>query len=59
MRPVCSTLFFASTSRSILTGESKTIPIIQGKLGLGKYQGLYLYEHRDGTNTRKLIITLI
>ena len=45
--------------RSILTGEAKTIPIIQGKLGLSKNQGLYLYEHRDGINTRKLIITLI
>ena len=45
--------------RSILTGEAKTIPIIQGQLALGKFQGLYLYEHRAGNNTRKLIITLI
>jgi secondary thiamine-phosphate synthase enzyme len=44
--------------RSILTGESKTIPVIQSKLALGSYQGLYLYEHRAGNNTRKLIITL-
>jgi secondary thiamine-phosphate synthase enzyme len=43
--------------RSILTGEAKTIPIINGKLALGKFQGLYLYEHRSGNNTRKLIIT--
>ncbi|CAC9953648.1 hypothetical protein [uncultured Gammaproteobacteria bacterium] len=44
--------------RSILTGEAKTIPIIQGELALGEYQSLYLYEHRAGKNTRKLIITL-
>ncbi len=44
--------------RSILTGESKTIPIIDSKLALGKFQGLFLYEHRAGENTRKLIITL-
>ncbi len=45
--------------RSVLTGESKTIPIIDGKLALGKYQGLFLYEHRAGDNNRKLIITLL
>ncbi len=44
--------------RSILTGESKTIPIIDCKLALGKFQSLYLYEHRAGTNARKLIVTL-
>ncbi len=43
--------------RSILTGEAKTIPMIDGKLALGKFQGLYLYEHRSGNNARKLIIT--
>ncbi|WXU00860.1 MAG: hypothetical protein Ctma_1594 [Catillopecten margaritatus gill symbiont] len=44
--------------RSILTGESKTIPVIDGKLALGKFQGLFLYEHRAGINNRTLIITL-
>jgi len=44
--------------RTILTGESKTIPIQEGRLALGKFQGLFLYEHRVGENTRKLIVTL-
>ncbi|SFV85198.1 Uncharacterized protein sll1880 (YjbQ family) [hydrothermal vent metagenome] len=44
--------------RTILTGESKTIPIQEGRLALGKFQGLFLYEHRAGENTRKLIVTL-
>jgi secondary thiamine-phosphate synthase enzyme len=44
--------------RSILTGESKTVPIIDCKLALGKFQGLFLYEHRAGENSRKLIVTL-
>ena len=43
--------------RSILTGESKTIPMTNGALALGKFQSLYLYEHRAVDNTRKLIIT--
>ncbi len=45
--------------RSILTGESKSIPVVDNKLALGKYQGLFLYEHRAGNNTRKIIITLL
>ena len=44
--------------RSILTGESRTIPIQVGRLALGKFQGLFLYEHRAGENSRKLIVTL-
>jgi len=44
--------------RTILTGESKTIPIQAGRLALGKFQGLFLYEHRAGENNRKLVVTL-
>ena len=44
--------------RTILMGESKTIPIQAGQLALGKFQGLFLYEHRAGDNNRKLIVTL-
>ncbi|VVM26242.1 hypothetical protein BSPWISOXPB_1609, partial [uncultured Gammaproteobacteria bacterium] len=44
--------------RSILTGESKTIPVVANKLALGQYQGLFLYEHRADENNRKLLITL-
>ncbi|SMN10528.1 Uncharacterized protein sll1880 (YjbQ family) [uncultured Candidatus Thioglobus sp.] len=45
--------------RSVLIGDEKTIPIVDGKLALGKFQGLFLYEHRAGNNNRKLIITLL
>jgi len=44
--------------RTVLTGEGKTIPIQAGQLALGKFQGLFLYEHRAGENNRKLIVTL-
>ena len=44
--------------RSVLTGESKTIPIIDSQLGLGTWQGLYLYEHRYQAHQRKVIVTL-
>lgn len=45
--------------RTILTGESKSIPVADAKLLLGKFQGLFLYEHRAGNNNRKLVITLL
>lgn len=44
--------------RTILTGESKAIPIQAGRLALGKFQGLFLYEHRAGENNRKLVVSL-
>jgi thiamine phosphate synthase YjbQ (UPF0047 family) len=45
--------------RSILIGEEKTIAVINNRLALGKFQGLFLYENLTGNNARKLIITLI
>ena len=45
--------------RSILTSESKSVPVVQDRLALGCYQGLFLYEHRAGKNLRKIMITLV
>ncbi|SFV62254.1 Uncharacterized protein sll1880 (YjbQ family) [hydrothermal vent metagenome] len=43
--------------RTILTGSSTTIPITNGSLNFGIWQGLFLYEHRDGIFNRELVIT--
>lgn len=45
--------------RSVLTGESKSIPVVNNQLALGKFQGLFLYEHRAKESKRKLIVTLL
>lgn len=45
--------------KSILTGSSVTIPIVQGSLGLGQWQGIYLSEFRKEAPQRKLIITIL
>ncbi len=45
--------------RTLLTGESKSIPLKNKKLALGKFQGVFLYEHRSGENIRKITITLL
>lgn len=45
--------------KTSLLGNSLTIPITEGKLNLGTWQGIYLCEHRIHSHRRKLIITLI
>lgn len=44
--------------RTILTQNSLTIPIIDGKLALGTWQGVYLWEHRSIGHQRRIIVTL-
>lgn len=41
-----------------LLGSSLSIPIQQGELALGTWQGLYLGEHRDYGGSRQIIATL-
>jgi len=45
--------------KSSLFGVSLTIPITDGKLNLGTWQGIYLGEHRDFGGTRKVIATIM
>ena len=42
--------------KAILTSTSLSIPIINGKLGLGIWQGLYLWEHRRMGHRRRLLV---
>ena len=44
--------------RSILTSIDVSIPIKNGQLGLGIWQGLYLYEHRAFSHSRSIVVTL-
>jgi len=44
--------------KSLIIGASLTIPVTDGRLNLGTWQGIYLYEHRDHASSRSLIITL-
>jgi secondary thiamine-phosphate synthase enzyme len=43
--------------KASLTGASLTIPISQGSLALGTWQGLYLCEHRDNGGPRRVVFT--
>ena len=44
--------------KSILTGATVQIPIKEGRLSLGMWQGIYLCEHRNNSKERKIIITI-
>lgn len=44
--------------KAVLLGSSLTIPISQGRLNLGTWQGVYLNEHRDRGRGRRLVITI-
>lgn len=44
--------------KSMMLGVSLTVPLINGRLGLGMWQGVYLCEHRNDGGQRRLIITV-
>ena len=44
--------------KASLTGCSVTIPIRDGRLCLGIWQGIYLCEHRDRAGSRSLVVTV-
>ena len=45
--------------KSSVLGQSLSIPITDGKLNLGTWQGIYLGEHRNYGGTRKIVVTII
>jgi len=45
--------------RSALTSTSESIPVVNGKLSLGTWQGIYIWEHRDQTHNRKVIVSIV
>jgi secondary thiamine-phosphate synthase enzyme len=42
--------------KAALTAVSISIPVMDGKLTLGTWQGIYLWEHRRGRHQRKVVI---
>jgi secondary thiamine-phosphate synthase enzyme len=45
--------------KAMLTGVSLHIPVTEGKLGLGTWQGVYLIEHRLRPHKREMILQFI
>jgi secondary thiamine-phosphate synthase enzyme len=44
--------------KASLLGSSLTIPVSDGRLALGTWQGIYLCEHRNRASRRTLVLTL-
>jgi secondary thiamine-phosphate synthase enzyme len=42
-----------------LTRTSETVPFGEGRLLLGTWQGIYLWEHRRAPHTRRLVVTVL
>lgn len=45
--------------RTVLTHSDLTVPVTDGRLALGKWQGIYLWEHRDRGYAREVTITVM
>jgi secondary thiamine-phosphate synthase enzyme len=48
----------AAHARSLLTGTSVSVPVGGGRLMLGTWQGIYLWEHRTHAHTRTIVVTV-
>lgn len=49
----------AAHARSVLTDAALTIPVGEGRLLLGTWQGIYLWEHRTGAQQRHVVVTIL
>jgi secondary thiamine-phosphate synthase enzyme len=45
--------------RMVLTRASETVPIGDGKMQLGTWQGIFLFEHRRAPHRRKVLVTIM
>lgn len=45
--------------RMVLTRTSETVPIVEGKMQLGTWQGIFLFEHRRDPHRRRIHLTLM
>jgi len=45
--------------RSALTATQLSIPVMQGRLALGTWQGIYLFEHRRQPHSREIALHLV
>ena len=45
--------------RMVLTRTSETVPIVDGEMQLGTWQGIFLFEHRRAPHRRKISLTIV
>jgi len=45
--------------RMVLTRTGETVPVISGKMQLGAWQGMFVFEHRHAAHRRKITVTIL
>jgi len=45
--------------RMVLTRTSETVPVMDGRMQLGTWQGVFLFEHRRASHRRNVLITIM
>ncbi|MBT3219006.1 MAG: YjbQ family protein [Proteobacteria bacterium] len=45
--------------KTMLTATSLTVPIEGGRLALGTWQGIYLFEHRTQSHRRRVVVSVV
>jgi len=45
--------------RMALTRTSETVPILMGRIALGTWQGIFLFEHRRAPHSRRVIVSVV
>lgn len=45
--------------RMVLTRSSETIPVAQGRMTLGTWQGIFVFEHRSSPHRRSLVVSVV
>ena len=45
--------------RMVLTRTSETVPVVNGELALGTWQGIYVFEHRRSPHRRTLVVSVV
>lgn len=48
----------AAHGRALIAGSAVTVPVSRGRLALGTWQGIYLWEHRSRPHHRRVIVTI-
>lgn len=46
-------------AKSAITRSSETIPVREGKLAVGTWQGIYVWEHRRAPHRRRIVVTVL
>jgi len=49
----------AAHARALLTGTALSVPFAKGRLLLGTWQGIFLFEHRAQGHRREIVVTLL